>query len=348
MQTTLTGMLIAATVFSATAQTKTADRVFQFQHTDTVQKFMEVATLIHRITGIGRVTTDENEKSLELRGTAEELTLADWLFQQLDQPQLDDPNNKSTAVHEYTMDSGSENVVRIFYLTNTPTVQTFQEVATLIRTTADIRRVLTYNAPRAMVVRGTVDQVALAAWLVKAIDQSASSGDSVEYRMPATSDPRGETVVRLFHIAHAASIQDFQEVATAIRTIADIRRVFTYNEPRIFVARGTAEQIVLVKWLVQQMDQPAMGQSGAMTGQTSAAYDYPNPYDAANIVRIFYLRSSTVQDFQQTATQIRSKTGIRRVFTYNAPRAMAVRGTVDQVAMADRMVKELDTPASKQ
>ena len=47
---------------------------------------MEVATLIHTITGIGRVTTDENEKSLELRGTVDELALADWLVQQLDQP----------------------------------------------------------------------------------------------------------------------------------------------------------------------------------------------------------------------------------------------------------------------
>ena len=133
-------------------------------------------------------------------------------------------------------------------------------------------------------------------------------------------------------------------MATAIRTIADIRRVFTYNEPRIFVTRGTAEQNVLAKWLVQQMDQPAVGQPGAMTGQSSPVYEYQNSDDAANIVRIFYLRSPTVQDFQQNATDIRVKTGIRRVFTYNAPRAMAVRGTVDQVAMADRMVKDLDAP----
>jgi hypothetical protein len=347
MRTTVAGLLMLAIACSATAQTKPVDRVFQFQNTDTVQNFLEVATLIHTITGIGRVTTDENEKSLELRGTAGEVALADWLFHQLDRQHFDDPNNKSAAVHEYILDSGVDNVVRIFYLTNTPTVQTFQQVATLIRTTADIRRVFTYNAPRALVVRGTVDQVALAAWLVDAIGQSPT-GDSAEYRMPATSDPRGETVVHLFHIVHAASIQDFQEVATAIRTIADIRRVFTYNEPRIFVTRGTSEQNVLAKWLVQQMDQPAVGQPGAMTGQSSPIYEYQNSDDAANIVRIFYLRSPTVQDFQQNATDIRVKTGIRRVFTYNAPRAMAVRGTVDQVAMADRMVKELDTPPRSQ
>jgi len=36
------------------------------------------------------------------------------------------------------------------------------------------------------------------------------------------------------------------------------------------------------------------------------------------------------------------------VFTYNAPRAMALRGTTDQIAAADRLVKELDMPSSKQ
>jgi hypothetical protein len=345
MRTTLMGPLIFGMAFNVAAQTNTVDQVFRFQHTDTAQNFMEVATLIRTITGIGRVTTDENEKSLELRGTVDELGLADWLVQQLDRPQFDDLSSKNAAVHQYTMNGGGENVVRIFYLTNTPTIQTFQEVATLVRTTADIRRVFTYNAPRAMVLRGNVDQVAVAAWLVNAIDQSANSGETAEYRMPATSDPRGETVVHLFHIAHARSIQDFQELATAVRTIADLRRVFTYNEPRLFVTRGTAEQNALAKWLVQQMDRPALGQPGATNDHTSAAFEYQSPDDSANIVRIFYLHSPTVLDFQQAATEIRTTTGMRRIFTYNAPRALAVRGTVDQVAIADRIIKDLDTPA---
>src|SRR5439155_17833135 len=97
-------------------QTKTTDRVFQFQHTDTVQKFLEVATLIRTMTDIQRVTTDEGQKTLELRGTSEQLALADWLFNKLDQPQLPEPNNQSTAAHEYTMASGNDNIVRIFYL----------------------------------------------------------------------------------------------------------------------------------------------------------------------------------------------------------------------------------------
>ncbi|MBZ5601976.1 MAG: hypothetical protein LAO79_06695 [Acidobacteriia bacterium] len=338
---TIFAALVALTAAAQTnPEAKTADRVFRFQNTNTVQSFHEVTTLIRTITEAPRVTMDESEKSLELRGPAEEIALAQWIFDELDRPLSTDPKSIA-AVHEYTLSGGNENVVRLFYLPNTKTVQMFQEVATLIRTTADIRRVFTYNAPRAMIIRGNGDQVALAAWLVEAIDQSSKTGSPAEYHMPADSDPRGDTVVHLFHIAHAASIQDFQEIATAIRMIADIRRVFTYNEPRLFVARGSAEQNVLAQWLVQQLDVPG--------GAGAASYEYQAPNITDNMVRVFYLHSPTVEQFQRTATDVRTKTGIRRLFTCSASRAMTLRGTVDQVAAADRMVKELDgSDSSKQ
>ena len=52
----------------------------------------------------------------------------------------------------------------------------------------------------------------------------------------------------------------------------------------------------------------------------------------------------TVQDFQKAATQIREATQIKRIFTYNRPRAFAVRGTADQIAMAERLTQQLNKP----
>ena len=75
------------------------------------------------------------------------------------------------AQTEYKMEGTDDNIVRVFYLTNTPTVQDFQEVATLVRTIGEIRRVFTYNSPRALVVRGTASQTALADWLVANLNQ---------------------------------------------------------------------------------------------------------------------------------------------------------------------------------
>ena len=64
-----------------------------------------------------------------------------------------------------------DDVVKVFYITNATSVQEFQEIATAIRTVAEIRRVFTYNAQRAMIVRDTVDKVALAEKLVHDLDK---------------------------------------------------------------------------------------------------------------------------------------------------------------------------------
>src|SRR6185295_13258515 len=67
-----------------------------------------------------------------------------------------------------------DDVVKVFYVTNVTSVQEFQEIATAIRTVAEIRRVFTYNAQKAMIVRGTVDQVALTEKLIHDLDKPKS------------------------------------------------------------------------------------------------------------------------------------------------------------------------------
>lgn len=64
-----------------------------------------------------------------------------------------------------------------------------------------------------------------------------------------------------------------------------------------------------------------------------------------HVVKVFYLRNiTTVQELQEVATNIRSITDIRRVFTSNALSAVVVRGSVDQVALAEKIVNDLDKP----
>lgn len=66
------------------------------------------------------------------------------------------------------------------------------------------------------------------------------------------------------------------------------------------------------------------------------------------VVRTFYLKNTTTaQELQEIATAIRSVTEIRRVFTYNAQNAILVRGTVDQVALTEKLVQDLDKPKSE-
>jgi general secretion pathway protein D len=67
-----------------------------------------------------------------------------------------------------------DEIVKTFYVTNATTVQEFQEIATAVRTLTDIRRVFTYNAQKAMVVRGAADAVGLAEKLIHDLDKAKS------------------------------------------------------------------------------------------------------------------------------------------------------------------------------
>src|SRR5262249_36565272 len=132
----------------------------------------------------------------------------------------------------------------------------------------------------------------------------------------------------------------FQEVATMLRTIADIRRVFTYNAPRAIAVRGTADQIAFANWLFNEVDQPVHGAQGHASGI------YTSPVvgrEDATTTRVFYLQhTATPQDLQNIATQIRTTAQIGRVFTWNLARAVTLRGSVDQIEKAERMLAELD------
>ncbi len=63
-------------------------------------------------------------------------------------------------------------------------------------------------------------------------------------------------VVRVFYMPNAGTVQEFQEIANALRTVAEIRRVFTYNAGRAMVVRGTPDEVALVEKLVHDLDKP--------------------------------------------------------------------------------------------
>lgn len=67
-----------------------------------------------------------------------------------------------------------------------------------------------------------------------------------------------------------------------------------------------------------------------------------------NVVKVFFVQNATsVQEFQEIATAVRSLTEIRRVFTYNAQRAILMRGTPDQIALAEKLIHDLDKAKSE-
>lgn len=65
-----------------------------------------------------------------------------------------------------------------------------------------------------------------------------------------------DEVVKVFYVTNVTSVQEFQEIATTIRTVAEIRRVFTYNAQKALIVRGTADQVALTEKLIHDLDKP--------------------------------------------------------------------------------------------
>jgi hypothetical protein len=329
---------IALCASLASGQTSTElnqDRTFRFTHTESTQQLQEIATLIRSIGDIRNLSIDDEQKAMTVHGTADEIALAGWLFNELDRPgNQQPPQGQSGTLVEFHVPGTGDNVVRVFYLPYAKTVQEFQEAATLVRNITNIRRLFTFNAPRAVTTRGTADQSRLAEWLFNELAKPADQDSAArQYRMPGGADD----VIRVFHMPHTKTVQDFQEVATLIRSIADIRQLFTYNAPRAVALRGNSDQVSLAAWLANELDKPATN--------SSASAEYRMSDGPENVVRVFYLRqAATVQEFQQIAIFVRTRTSVRRAFTYNAPRALALRGTVTQLGQAAQLIAERSNP----
>ena len=330
--------VLTATLFAAAAFGQQLDRTFHFAHAETVQDMQEIATVVRAITEIKQIAADTEQKLLSVHGSTGQIALAEWLMNELDQPASAQPGSGSNA-HKYAMSGDDpDSVVRVFFLKHAGTIQNLQEVATLVRSVTDIRRAFTYNAPQAIVLRGSADQIALAEWLVNNLDIPAKVPSSAkrQYLMAAGGDL--DNVVRVFYLTHTDTIQSFQELATVVRSIGGTRRLFTYNAPRAVAVRGTAEQIGLAEWLISELDQPV---DVAKSGKRE--YTVPGPGDPDNVVRVFALtHANTVQRLQEIALQVRTMTQVRRLFTYNAPRIIALKGTPGQVEQADQLIRERD------
>ena len=104
------------------------------------------------------------------------------------------------------------------------------------------------------------------------------------------------------------------------------------------VVRGTSDQLAFAQWLFDELDKPAN------LGQTteSSLYKYQAPGETEDSARVFYLPRPSESDLQKIATQIRTAANVQRAYFLSGPRALVLRGSSEQIALGERLIKELD------
>jgi hypothetical protein len=308
------------------------DRVFHFTNTTTPQSRQEITNLVRTMAYIRQAAIDNSSGVLAVSGTPGQISLAEWLFGEMDKP----ADSAKRGMQEYRIPGSTDDVVRVFYLTNVQSPQNLQEIINAVRSVADVQRIMANYSQKALTMRGTVDQAKTTEWMIDQLDKpvGASTAGVHEFRLADAANP----VIRVFNPKHTETPQALQELVNSVRSLSDLQRVVAVMGQRAITLRGTTEQAALSEWLINELDQAPAAQPA-----TPSAHEYRLAGSPIGVVRVFYpTRVETPQALQEVVNLLRGTTGIQRMVAFNATRAVGMRGTGDQVGRAEQLLKERD------
>ena len=315
--------LVCAAAF---AQEQT--RTFTFAHTESPQHMQEMLHMIRSMAEVRNVSLDPAQRSLTAGGTPDQLAFITWLFTDLDRPAS---RPQSLQVRDSMFADPRADSAKIFYPAHLSTAQQVQEAVNAIRSISEIQRCVALNGPGAIVIRGNREQVALAEWIVGELDRSLAGKRPVgnrEYNYPDTIlyiPERRSTAVRLYYPASVSTPQDIQETVNGLRSVAEVQRAIAFTASGAILIRASNEQAELTDWLVKELEQ------GASAG---ANRDYQW---RGGTVRSVWLAKSA--DLQATIVKVRQSTGMQRVVGLQRQRAIVMRGTPEQIAAAEPLLR---------
>ncbi len=329
------GKLGLAVLFLSVAFAEDIDRVFRLRNAPAVVSGQEIATTMRTVAQIRQLSIDSAAATLTMKGTPDELALAEWLL-----PKLDVAEASNMGPQEYRVQRSNEDIVMVFELTHTTTPRGIQEIITTLRTVADIQKIYTVTAPRIITLRGDASQIGLAKFLVFELDQAAQL--SAQPRPSAMvhefkSNGGGLDTALVYGLAHTDGSQSVQEIVTTLRTVLSIQKIFSVTAPNLLAIRGSAIDVQMAEWLIPELDRETANPSGNET-------HVPGGND--DVVHVFYLAHvTTPAGMNGLFTDIRRTTHITNAFLHSVPATLILRGTADQIATAGRMIELRDRVA---
>jgi len=235
---------------------------------------------------------------------------------------------------EYRM-PGGDDVIVVYGLAKTPSLQGIQSVVTTIRTVAGIQKIFMVSGPAIVVLGGNASQIAQAEFLLSELDQGKlTRQNATVHELPV---PGGEGTVVVYGLMNNEDPVDIQEIITTLRSVLDIQKIFTVPGPQLIAMRVSASQLQVIKWLIPELDR-----QNANTGENEMRVPGGND----DVVHVFYLSHLTdLRRMNGLLTDIRKMVYIQKAFTRSTPPALVLRGTLDQIATAARMIESSDHTA---
>jgi uncharacterized MnhB-related membrane protein len=228
-------------------------QVFHLAHIPTApQAMQEILTVLRTVADIQKIFSYTPLTDLVVRGPAVQIALAQYLIGSFDVA----PGSVTTS-QEFPYVAPPPNhgpeVVRVFYLKNSPTPQAVQEILTILRVVAVIEKVFNYTPLTAMAVRGSASDLAAAEFLIQSLDMpsdaKAPAAGIHEFSIPTGGMIGVYSPVNI-------KVQNLSPTLTLVRQNLQIQKAFMKTAPPALIFRGTPDQITKAEQLIQQKDQP--------------------------------------------------------------------------------------------
>ena len=330
----LKSVAFAAVSFASFAY---AQQTFDFTNKPSPKGLQEVATVLRTVADIQNLSIDSAAATVTVNGTPDEIATAGWIIHQLDQAA---PANSA----QYVMPGKSDDVMRVFHLNHISpdTPQQIQEILTILRTVGDIQKIFNDTALSDLVVRGTANQLALADYIVKAVDiapgtVTVAATPEFHYselsRTPERSRPND--VVRVFYLSHSNTPQQMQEILTTLRTVIGLQKVFNYTPLNALTMRASSSDLAASEFIIRSLDIP-----DNTKGRVPNQFDIPG----GNVIGVYYLANLSGLKLNALLGLLRLNLQMEKAFMKTTPAALVYRGTADQIAKAEQFIKEKDQP----
>ncbi len=329
MRITLT-TLASAALFTAIGFGQGQDKTFYFKHPASESDMTAVATMVRTMLELQDISVDREHRALVVHGPVDRLVALEWLFDQLDRP--------VAGAAQYKMSGDRGEVIAVIPIASTATNADLTAATTAIRTIVDLQRLFPYAAQMVIVGRGEPDRIAAAEWIASQLSPRAGqapTGDSPPYPVGPLRPDKADTdsLIRVFRMDPKTTGAELTAMVTAIRTIADIQRLFPF-QANTMIMRASPSQVAVAGWLVHEMAKPA---------DATAVHQTTMPGLIDGVVRLFYVGRQA--DVAPLVTRIRSTLDIQRLYPFANPSAVVLRGRPDQMSSVEAMVAEFASEA---
>jgi hypothetical protein len=221
----------------------------------------------------------------------------------------------------------------VYYLSYPESPRDLQDVAAAVFVAVQMQRCMGTSQQKAIVIRGSAWQVKAADWLIGLLDRPPGTQPAgaapPEYRLP-DEDRNAESglLLRVTPLAHLDTPLAMLEVARAIGVLAVTLQPIPIWEQGVLVLRGNDDRLALAARLLQEFEGPA-GEGTKEIGAGGASDE---------TVVVTYVDEATPQSLTETAAAIRTGMKLQSVVAFTTRKAIAMRGTEDQLVEARQMV----------